>query len=439
LERERTVPGEPDPLFLTNTMTRSRERFVPRSPDRVDMFTCGPSIYRPPHLGNYRTFLYEDVLHRYLEYLGYAVRRMLNYTDVEDKAIEEAHRRGTDIWSLTGSVARRFEEEARTLRILLPGLMPRSSTTVDQAVRLIKILIDRGHAYRHRGDVFYDPLTFDGFGRLYGLDMSRWPQKKRRFRRDTYPGQRWNRGDFILWHGNGEVAWDTDIGRGRPAWNVQDPAMITSHFGYRIDLSCGGVDNLYRHHDYTIAVIEGVSGEEFCPWWLHGEHLLINGEKMSKKKGNILYPGSLLEQGYAPGELRFHLIYGHYREQMNLARRSLEGHARTLRSFRSLVDFLCGRSRNAAGAADAQLSSRPSPRTPQAGPGRDSGPGERVLRAFEDGMNDDLDVRRAFDQVHAELLRTRARRSGNPPPARERGALAEAVRRIDGVLQVILP
>jgi cysteinyl-tRNA synthetase len=421
-------------------MTRKKERFLTRSPGEVDMFTCGPSIYRPPHLGNYRTFLYEDVLHRYLEYLGFTVRRMLNYTDVEDKAIEEARRRGTDIWSLTGAVASRFEEEARTLRILLPQLMPRSSTTVDQAVRLIERLIDRGHAYRHRGDVFYDPLTFDGFGRLYGLDMSRWPEKRRRFRRDTYPGQRWNRGDFILWHGGGEVAWDTAIGRGRPAWNVQDPAMITGHFGYRIDLSCGGVDNLYRHHDYTIAVIEGVSGEEFCPWWLHGEHLLINGEKMSKEKGNILYPEDLLEQGCDPGEIRFHLIYGHYREKMNLTRESLGDHARTLRSFRSLVNLLCGKSREAAGAFDPPSPSRPAGQTrATAGQDRGSGPGERVLRAFEEGMNDDLDVRRAFDRVHAELRRTSVLRHGNPPPARDRGALEDAVRRIDGVLRVLDP
>ena len=170
----------------------------------------------------------------------------------------------------------------------------RSSTSVEQAARLIRILMDKGYAYRHEGDIFYDPLKFEGFGKLFGLDMSRWPKKKRRFRKDTYPGQRWNLGDFILWHGDkGEKdapSWDTELGRGRPAWNVQDAAMVTKHLGYRIDIACGGADNLYRRHDYTIAVVEGASGRTFSSYWPHGEHVLIDRIKMSKSKGNILYP-----------------------------------------------------------------------------------------------------------------------------------------------------
>ena len=425
-KEDHTMPRSRNPLLLTNTMSRKKERFVPRSHGRVDLFTCGPSIYRDPHLGNYRTFLYEDVLHRYLVYLGYEVHRLINYTDVEDKAIDEARRRRTDIWSVTGSAARRFEDDARILRMLLPAFIPRSSTSVDQAVHLINLLISRGHAYWYTEDVFYDPLTFDGFGRLYGLDMTRWPEKKRRFRRDTYPGQRWNRGDFILWHGGGEVAWDTAIGRGRPAWNVQDPAMITKHLGYRIDISCGGVDNLYRHHDYTIAVIEGASGEEFCPYWLHGAHLLADGEKMSKKKGNIVYPRTILEEGYSPGDIRFYLIYGHYRKRMNLTRERLDSRARMLRGFRDRLRRIFG------GFLDAEEGKNHGSAL------QGGGPAVGILRAFEQGMNDDLDVKSAFDKVGRELEKIEREHARIPLPEQRKRALADAVRRIDGVLQVIL-
>lgn len=254
---------KPHALYLYNTMSRKKEVFNALKGKKVKMFTCGPSIYQRPHIGNYRTFLYEDVLQRYLEYLGYEVVRVLNFTDVEDKAIADAKKERTTLRELTSRWAKQFFEDIRVLRIKPPTYNPRSSTSIDQAVFLIKRLLARGYAYRYDGDIFYDPTKFKGFGRLYRLDMSRWPKEKRRFRRDTYNGLRWNLGDFILWHsygGGDEVHWDTEIGRGRPAWNVQDAAMATKHLGFQIDLSCGGIDNLYRHHDYTIAVVEAVSG-----------------------------------------------------------------------------------------------------------------------------------------------------------------------------------
>lgn len=198
-------------------------------------------------------------------------------TDFEDKGIKEARQSGVSIEELRHPVEEAFFSECDMLGIYLPDNIPRATTSVDSAVELIEHLIDRGHAYWHKDEVFYDPLTFDGFGRLFGLDMSRWPDKKIRFRRDTYPGNRWNRGDFILWHKHskqdGDVFWDTRIGQGRPAWNIQDAAMISKHLGFEIDIHTGGIDNLYRHHDYTLAIMEGASGKRFCPWWLHGGHL----------------------------------------------------------------------------------------------------------------------------------------------------------------------
>ena len=275
---------------LTNTLTRKKEIFKPRRDKAVKMFTCGPSIYSRPHVGNYRTFLYEDILQRYLEYLDYRVERLINFTDVEDKSISEAREKGITLGELTNPVAERFFKEAELLKIKLPGHIARSSTSVDAAVRLIRSLLDKGYAYWHGKDVFYDPLKFKGFGKLFGLDMSRWPEKRRRFGKDTYPGQRWNLGDFILWHGYKEKEgegyyWETELGRGRPSWNIQDPAMITKHLGDQIDIACGGVDNLYRHHDYTIAVIENTCSSRAprCP----KAEEISSIRKISLRKGTL--------------------------------------------------------------------------------------------------------------------------------------------------------
>ncbi|MFW5729026.1 MAG: class I tRNA ligase family protein, partial [Spirochaetota bacterium] len=319
------TPAEQRIVFY-NTMTKRKEVFHEREAGKVKMFTCGPSIYRRPHLGNYRTFVFEDVLQRYLEYRGFDVRRMINFTDLEDKAITESEEKSVALEDLTEPNARTFLNDGKLLRLKLPEPIPRSTTSVDQAAELIARLLENGHAYRHEGNVYYDALSHPSFGAVYGLDLSRWPKKRYRFSKDTYPGQRWNLGDFILWHGHREdrYSWETKIGRGRPAWNIQDPAMITKHLGYELDIHCGGIDNVYRHHDYNRAVVEGVTGTEFVHYWLHGEHLFVDSRKMSKSKGNVVYPEHLLSAGRSGVEIRFFLLYGHYRRKGNLTEETLD-------------------------------------------------------------------------------------------------------------------
>lgn len=409
-------------LCLQDTLTRRKQIFKPRSGNRaVRLFTCGPSIYDRPHIGNYRTFLYEDLLQRHLEYLGYDVLRMINFTDVEDKAIERAEEKRTTVSRLTEPIAEEFHRDCRLLRIKLPkGPIPRSSTSVDQAVDLIRKLLAKKIAYRHEDDIFYDPLKFRGFGKLYGLDMTRWPQKKIRFRRDTYEGNRWNRGDFILWkHCRGdsdaEPCWDTELGRGRPSWNVQDPAMISGQLGYRVDISCGGVDNLYRHHDYLIAVMEGVSGKKFSGYWMHGEHVRVNGRKMSKSRGNIVYVQDLLERGYRPHHIRFYLCYGHYRKKLNLDEDRLHLARGKVDTYRQI----------AAGLEDNPPDGRSGDRAESLV--------RRLQAEFESRMNDDLDVESAFDSVYgvlAELAQMQARGSLSRADSRR---AAGALKKIDTV------
>jgi cysteinyl-tRNA synthetase len=410
-------------LELYNTMSRTKEVFRPLEGKRVKMFTCGPSIYRRPHVGNYRSFLWEDVLQRYLEYLGYKVQRVINLTDVEDKAIEEADRDRLTIRELTESVADTFFREAQFLKIKLPEEIPRSSTSVTQAAKLIKILLERGYAYWHDNDVFFDPLKFPKFGRLYRLDMSRWPKEKKRFRRDTYPGRRWNLGDFILWHGYKEgeqIFWDTEIGKGRPAWNVQDPAMITKHLGFQADICCGGVDNLYRHHDYNIAVIEAASGEEFTRYWVHGEHLLAAGKKMSKSRGNIVYPDDLFAKGYSSQSIRFYLIYGHHRQVLNLTDRDLNEASERLDAFLRMVDALVSTesvARNSAEGATELIAA--------------------LTDDFEKYMNNDLDIKGAFDSLFNNISALLEMKRAGLLAIEDSKSVEEKLRLIDSVLGIV--
>jgi cysteinyl-tRNA synthetase len=409
-------------LELFNSLTGKQARFTPRRQGRVKLFTCGPSVYRRQHLGNFRTYLFEDVLQKYLEYQGLEVERVINFTDVEDKAINEAREKGVKLEELRRPVEEAFFRESRLLAIHLPDTIPRATTSVESAVGLIKRLIDRGHAYWHDGEVFYDPLTYDGFGRIFGLDMSRWPDKKVRFRRDTYTGHRWNLGDFILWHkrseAHGDVWWDTEIGQGRPAWNIQDAAMIRKHLGFEIDIHTGGIDNLYRHHDYTLSIMEGASGKTFCPWWLHGGHLLVDGVKMSKSKGNVTYVDDLLQQGFSPHHIRFFLLYGPYRDKLDLRMSRVEACAGHVDRIRRVAGTLLDRRTEAGGNSGLDLAAE-------------------IRKAFEQRMNDNLDVAGAFDAVAEHLLRAAQMNAVQSLPQRPRDDLHALIIKIDKVLGVL--
>jgi cysteinyl-tRNA synthetase len=378
-------------LKLYNSMSRTEEAFRPRVKGRVKIFTCGPSTYRRPHVGNYRTFLYEDILVRYLGFSGFEVQRVINFTDVEDKMLEEAVLEGRRPRDIAAEVEKRFLREARLLGIRLPAAIAKASASVPQAVKLIQRLLAKGLAYWHDGDVFFQPLKFKEFGKLFRLDLSRWPKKTVRFRKDTYNGQRWNLGDFVLWHGKrkGDLSvWHTAIGQGRPSWNIQDPAMITEHLGFQVDINCGGIDNIFRHHDYNIAILESLSGKSYANYYLHGAHLIVDGRPMSKSRGNIRYPEELLRKGMQAHHLRFFLVYKHYRRRLNLTPENLAKAAARLDALRDLVEGLTAGggpklAPEEARKAEAQIAA--------------------VRDDFRKHMDADLSVGKAVDAIQARL------------------------------------
>ena len=370
-------------------MTQDLEVFIPDEDGKVKMFTCGPSIYQPAHLGNYRTFLFEDILLRYLEYSGYDVERTLNFTDIEDKTIIEAKNNLTDIFILTNSCAAKFFMDIAELEIKKPTYNPRSSTSVDKAVKIIERLLQNRHAYWHKGNVYFDIRSFKAFGKLSHLKSSDWPSKIRRFHKDTYPGNNWNIGDFILWHGHRTeevLSWESSLGRGRPSWNIQDPAMLCDTLGPTVDIWCGGEDNLVRHHDYNIAVMESITGKKLSSYWLHGAHLLVEGKKMSKSRGNVVYPENLLSNGYSGKEVRFFLVYGHYRKRLNFTHKSMEQKAQRLRDLIVVIDRLKRTS------SDKNL-----------GDNKASEIITEMIPTFNGHMDNDLDVLSVFDSLEGAI------------------------------------
>jgi cysteinyl-tRNA synthetase len=402
-------------------MTRSLENFKPRKRGVVKVFTCGPSIYRRPHIGNYRTFIYEDILVKYLEFKGYSVDRAIPLTDIEDKTILEAIKKKKKIEDLTGDVEKIFYAEARTLNIRLPRKVQRSTKCVRCAAALIKKLMETGHAYQHGRDIFFDPLMYKDFGKLYRLDKRRWPRKKIRFRRDTYNGNRWNLGDFILWHGyrDGDPKWwETVVGKGRPSWNIQDPSVVIEHLGPEIDINCGGIDNIYRHHDYNIAILESYSSTTYANYYLHGGHLIVDGKPMSKSRGNILYPEDIYRHGCRSRDLRFFLFYTQYRKKLNFTRERFKESCNKLEAFRRLALRL----------------TRPS--------GPPSKPDRRIQaliknieRVFEAEMDNDLGAGAAFDAMFSILLKLNEIR--DRIHGRDARDLARVLKKIDSVLGVI--
>ncbi len=253
--------------------------------------------------------------------------------------------------------------------------------------------------------------------------MSLWPKKKMRFSRDTYNGRRWNRGDFVLWHGvsqSDELSFDAPFGVGRPSWNVQDPAAVLKHLGEQIDINCGGIDNLYRHHDYNIAVMETATGKPFARYYLHGEHLLVNGKTMSKSRGNIIYPNDLYRKGYKPNHLRFFLLSKHYRKKLNYSDKNLFQQAERLDSVREIVRVIFSarsRKRHAMSAMKEMHS------------------GEIIVQLFSEAMNDDLNFPEAFSII-AAYLKGLAKNIDNFT-AEERISVRKAIQQIDGVMQVL--
>ena len=315
-------------LRLYNTMTRQVEPFAPSDGRTVRLYTCGPTVYNPAHLGNFRTFLFEDLLRRVLRLAGWDVMQVMNLTDVDDKIIKRASEQGVTITALTAPVIERFYADRDYLRIQPAELYPRATDHIPEMIALVQRLMDAGIAYSaDDGSVYFAIDRFPGYGKLSRLD-TREIRSGARVAQDDYTKE--NAQDFSLWKAAKDedeiagAAWDAPWGRGRPGWHLECSAMAMKYLGETLDLHCGGVDLVFPHHEDEIAQSEAATGREFSRMWCHGEFLLTDGAKMAKRVGNVSTVADLREENVPAVALRHFVFTTHYRKQLNLSADALE-------------------------------------------------------------------------------------------------------------------
>ena len=301
---------------LFNTLTQRVEEFAPLEDQSVRMYTCGPTVYHYVHIGNFRTFIFQDILRRYLLYKGYKLNHVMNITDVEDKIITAAAEQGVEIREYTKTYTDAFLEDMEALRIQRPDLMPRATDHIPEMVELIQRLSDQGFTYEREGSIYFRIDRFPGYGKLSGIDPK---ELTAGGRQDADEYSKENPRDFVLWKTGkpGEAYWDSDLGPGRPGWHLECSSMSMKYLGESFDIHCGGVDLVFPHHENEIAQSEAATGNPFVKYWIHGAHLIVEGEKMSKSRGNFYTLRDLLEKGYSPLAIRYLLSSVRYRTQLN--------------------------------------------------------------------------------------------------------------------------
>lgn len=328
-------------LKLYNTLTKEKEKFESIEDKKIKLYTCGPTVYDYAHIGNFRTYVFQDLLKRYLEYKGYEVDHVMNITDVEDKTINASQEKGISLKKYTEKYTKAFLEDMETLNIEKADVYPKATETIDDMVELVKKLMEKGLAYKAEDGIYYNIKKFEDYGKLSGLDIN---ELKEGARVKTQEYDKENAKDFALWkfwkEEDGDVFWETELGKGRPGWHIECSTMSMKHLGETIDMHTGGIDLIFPHHENEIAQSEGASGKQFVNYWLHCEHLLVENKKMSKSKGNFYTLRDLLEKGHDPKAIRYVLMATHYQQKLNFTFEELEAADKTVDRFFEFEDRL---------------------------------------------------------------------------------------------------
>ena len=405
-------------LHFQNTLGGRLEPFQPLQPGHVGLYSCGPTVYAPAHVGNFRSFVFADILRRYLAWSGLDVRWVMNITDVDDKIIRDAAREGITITELTDRHTSAFLDDCRQLRISEPDVMPRATAHIDDMVALIQQLLDGGHAYRaDDGSIFFRISSWPAYGKLARIDATQ-QRVGERVEADEYSKD--DVRDFALWKAPkpGEPSWETAIGPGRPGWHIECSAMSMRYLGSSFDLHTGGIDLIFPHHEDEIAQSEAATGQPFVTTWLHCAHLQMSGRKMAKSAGNFARPADLYAEGVSPRVLRYALLAVHYRAP-------LEFTEETLTAATGAVDRLS--------AALASLDAYREERADDAGlPEVLAG----ARSAFTAAMDDDLNVSAALAAVFDLVKDLNRRVDVRALSTADAGRAATAIRDLDRVLAV---
>jgi cysteinyl-tRNA synthetase len=380
LQTESDSLGKMADIQLHNTLTGKIEPFVPQKAGEVRMYTCGPTVYDYAHIGNYRTFVFQDILRRFLKLRGFKLNHVMNLTDVDDRIIANAAAAGKGIREYTEKFVQAFFADCKTLSIEEPEHWIRATDHIDDMVKLIQRLQAKTFTYPSEGSIYYRITKFPGYGKLSKIDLTG-IQAGARVDNDRYEKE--SARDFALWKAPkpGEHFWETAIGPGRPGWHIECSAMAMKYLGETLDIHAGGIDLAFPHHENEIAQSEAATGKPFVRYWLHAEHLLVEGEKMSKSLGNFFTLRDLFAKGYKPSALRFALASVPYRKQLNFTFDGLQQATSSVERLRNFADRL----RQAKFPA-----------------GKQEGMAARIAKAgeeFDAGLSDDLNTARALAAV----------------------------------------
>jgi cysteinyl-tRNA synthetase len=404
-----------------NTYSRQVEEFEPRDPSerKVSIYTCGPTVYSRAHIGNFRAYIFEDLLQRHLELRGYSMHRVMNMTDVDDKTIRGACEANIPLAEFTAPFKQAFFEDIETLRIKRADEFPAATDQryIDRMIEMIGTLVSRGLAYQADDkSVYFRINKFPDYGKLAHFDLTQL-QSTGRVKHDEYDKE--HIGDFALWKAwdeeHGDVGWESPWGRGRPGWHIECSAMATALLGDQIDIHCGGVDNIFPHHEAEIAQSEGVTGKKFVCYWLHCAHLLVDGQKMSKSLGNFYTLPNLLEKGYTGREIRYALMRVHYRAPLNFTWEGMEEGRQAL----ARIDEWLARLRESAGMKidKDKDATQPGPQ-------------------FEEALDDDLNISAALGFLFETIRETNRAMDRNELDAASAKAWLDWWKRINKVLDL---
>ncbi|MBR6411568.1 MAG: cysteine--tRNA ligase [Alphaproteobacteria bacterium] len=371
-------------LTIYNTANHRKEVFKPIHEGEVRFYGCGPTIYNYAHIGNMRAFVFYDLLNRYLRYKGYKVTFCMNLTDIDDKTIRDSKKAGKKLREFTDFYGAEFMKDCQTLHIQKPDIVPRATEEVPAMIELIQNLLDKGYAYKtEKGDVYFKINKDPNYGQMAGIDMSSLRfNADGRLTADEYEKE--NAQDFAVWKGwdeqDGDNFWETPWGKGRPGWHIECSAMSKKYLGQPFDIHMGGVDLIFPHHTNEIAQSECAYGTKYVNYWMHNEHITVNGQKMSKSLGNCFTLNELLAKGYSAEAIRYEFIKAHYRQKMDFQESALSGNQSVIDKFGNFLTRLQNEA-NGAGWSDLQAVLN------------------QVQEAFEKGMDDDLNTSIALAAV----------------------------------------
>jgi cysteinyl-tRNA synthetase len=399
-----------------NTLTRRLEEFHEIEKGKIGLYTCGPTVYDFPHIGNYRSYVFEDLVKRFFVFLGFSVSHVMNITDIDDKTIRKANELGVPLGEVTRKYIDAFHADLRTLNILPADVYPRATEHIPEMLNLISVLLQKGFAYEKDGSVYFSIERFPGYGRLANIDREK---LKLGAAVDADEYEKESIQDFVLWKGKkqGEPSWPAPFGEGRPGWHIECSAMSMKYLGPHFDIHMGGVDNIFPHHENEIAQSECANGQTFVNYWLHCQHLVVDNKKMSKSLGNFYTLGDLLQRGFDPMVVRYLLISTHYRKLLNFTLENLEMAAQALSRVKNFVFSL--KNVQVEGEADPELAAAVA----------------ASLSAFSANMADDFNVSGSlgvmFDLIHEVNPRM------NALTQKDAANILACLQRLDSVLGVV--